>query len=55
MSAEVWQFGAVAAVGVTAILLWLFLIYLPRRTGESGRGRTNQDTREDSSERDDRS
>jgi len=53
MSAEVWQFGAVAAVGVIVILLWIFLIYLPRRTGEGERERSTEDKREDSSERDD--
>jgi len=50
---EVWQFVAVAGVGVIVIVLWIFFIYLPRWTSEGGSKRSAADTREDSSERDD--
>lgn len=41
MPAEIWQFLGAAAVFCIAALLWLRLIYLPRRTME------RQDRRED--------
>jgi len=53
LSAEIWQFVAVAAVGAVVVLLWLLLVYLPRRTGEGGGRRSAEDTREDSVENDD--
>ena len=50
---EVWQFLAVGAIGVVVILLWIFLIYLPRRTGEDMRRHSAKDMREDRMEKDD--
>jgi hypothetical protein len=34
VSAEMWQFLAVGAVALAAVMLWIVFIYLPRRTGE---------------------
>lgn len=44
MIGEIWQFLVVLAVGVVAILLWLFLIYLPRRSWD---GEGEDDTGKD--------
>lgn len=52
MSAELWQFAAVGGIGAVIVLLWLFVVYLPRRTGE-GSKRNPEDTWEDSAENDD--
>jgi hypothetical protein len=41
---ELWQFLAAGAVGVTAIVLWVFLIYLPRRKWD---GDGNKNTKKD--------
>jgi hypothetical protein len=34
MSGEIWQFLVIGAVGIVVALLWLFIIYLPRRSAE---------------------
>lgn len=34
MSGEIWQFLVVGIVGLVIAVLWLFIIYLPRRTAE---------------------
>ena len=34
MNGEVWQFLLIGGVGLIVALLWLFIIYLPRRTAE---------------------
>jgi hypothetical protein len=41
MIGELWQFLAAGAVGIVAILLWVFLVYLPRRKWD---GDGNKDT-----------
>ncbi len=38
MSPEMWQFVIAAGVGATVALLWILLVYRPRRTGEGQRG-----------------
>lgn len=40
MIGELWQFFAAGAVGIVAILLWIILIYLPRRKwdGDGNKG-----------------
>ena len=52
MSAEVWQLAVAAGIGAVIILLWLFLVYLPRRTGEDGGNRNRKDDDEDHSDND---
>ena len=34
MNGEVWQFLLIGGVGIVIGLLWLSIIYLPRRTAE---------------------
>lgn len=34
MSGEIWQFLVIGAVGIVVALLWLFIIYIPRRSAE---------------------
>lgn len=34
MSGEVWQFILMGGAGAMIAVLWLFIIYLPRRTAE---------------------
>lgn len=34
MTAELWQFGIMLAVFCVALILWLKIVYLPRRTLE---------------------
>lgn len=34
MTGELWQFFLIGGVGIVVGLLWLFIIYLPRRTAE---------------------
>ena len=34
MGTEIWQFAIAAAAGAVMIVLWILLVYLPRRTGE---------------------
>lgn len=44
MIGELWQFLAAGSVGVVAIVLWIFLIYLPRRKWDGeGRDGTEED------------
>lgn len=45
MIGELWQFLAAGAVGVAAITLWIFLIYLPRRKwdGDGNNGSEKDD------------
>lgn len=47
MIGELWQFLAAGSVGVVAIVLWIFLIYLPRRKwdgdGIEGSGKDRDD------------
>lgn len=44
MIGELWQFLVAGAIGVIAILLWIFLIYLPRREWDGeGRDGTEKD------------
>lgn len=40
MTAELWQFGIMLAGFCVALLLWLKIIYLPRRTMERWEART---------------
>ena len=44
MIGELWQLLAAGAVAVVAILLWIFLIYLPRRKWD-GDGTKKDDER----------
>ena len=34
MGAELWQAAVVSAAGAVVVVLWVLLVYLPRRTGE---------------------
>ena len=38
MSGEVWQFILIGGAGAVIAVLWLFIIYLPRRTAEGEGG-----------------
>ena len=38
MTAELWQFGIMVAVFCAALVLWLGIVYLPRRTMERWEG-----------------
>lgn len=42
MIGELWQFLAAGVVGVGAITLWIFLVYLPRRKWD-GDGKDKED------------
>lgn len=44
IAAELWQFLAAGVVGIGAIFLWIFLVYLPRRKWD---GDGNKDKVED--------
>ncbi|MGB3635868.1 MAG: hypothetical protein WA982_17660 [Rubrobacteraceae bacterium] len=43
MIGELWQFFAAASVGVIAITLWIFLIYLPRRKWDGDGNKKDHD------------
>ena len=51
MSGELWQFFLIGGAGIVVGLLWLFIIYLPRRTAE-GESDNASKTIEDPEERD---
>lgn len=54
MSPEMWQFVIAAGVGATVALLWILLVYRPRRTGEGERDDGAESRSAESSERKDR-
>lgn len=44
MSGEIWQFLLIGSVGIVVGLLWLFVIYLPKRTAEGDSDRAVKTT-----------
>ena len=47
MIGELWQFLVAGSVGIVAILLWILLVYLPRRKwdGDGNNGAEKDDER----------
>jgi len=50
LTAELWQFGIMLAVFCAVLVLWLKIIYLPRRTLERWKAPVSKDSADESRE-----